>query len=561
MVVMKNCGPLYHASCPSLIYCIGPNINPFLFLTVNVAVQGMSVSCSKLAMSSPAILKIVLADNTCQRLTFPSGLPGAIEDLVCEVKRQCGLTSNFRLQFMDPLFGNDFMNLTSMNEVQDRGTIRIVPDTFMCMNTTRPISTAAPSTISDFEGPSSPSLSSADTDVISSPDSEPSRSRSLWPSTFHCPMFSYDAELKLQKANAVYRETRTLLCADADPKLKSDILHGLTQEIVKYGVSATDRQFSMVGKALISKHPCLAEENSFTGYAGWKISLKNKLAMYHSRLRKLGCPEVMINSVQRTPGVKTSPALGIKKPKRSEVNYCPAYPTGENDMSLEKLRVELTYDVQTKNSREIKMKMEKTFAYRRKEVVCNAPMIHEVQQRWPALFDVHELDILSDKLVKLFKKRAGQIGTHLKRVLSSITQDGDGYADADDVDVGRECLLKALYIYLNEDPSNLIRELVEEDESQIQRAMEETTVGIFVVKRHIFDHPDIGIILEGQQVLLELDNVALAAATLFGLIYALNLDYPKELKYTFEVLQKIIMELEGTIMSKKCQALLKRLQL
>lgn len=101
----------------------------------------------------------------------------------------------------------------------------------------------------------------------------------------------------------------------------------------------------------------------------------------------------------------------------------------------------------------------------------------------------------------------------------------------------------------------------EEDESQIQRAVEETTVGIFVVKRHIFDHPDIGIILEGQQVLLELDNVALAAATLFGLIYALNLDYPKELKYTFEVLQKIIMELEGTIMSKKCQALLKRLQL
>lgn len=33
-----------------------------------------------------------------------------------------------------------------------------------------------------------------------------------------------------------------------------------------------------------------------------------------------------------------------------------------------------------------------------------------------------QLDILSDKLVKLFKKRAGQIGTHLKTVLSPITQ-------------------------------------------------------------------------------------------------------------------------------------------
>lgn len=73
--------------------------------------------------------------------------------------------------------------------------------------------------------------------------------------------------------------------------------------------------------------------------------------------------------------------------------------------------------------------------------------------------------------------------------------------------------------------------------------MEETTVGILVVKRHIADHSDIGIILEGQQVLQEIDNVALAAAMLFGLIYALNLDYPKELKYTFEVLQKVVMEL------------------
>ncbi|XP_041959658.1 uncharacterized protein LOC121718637 [Alosa sapidissima] len=221
------------------------------------------------------------------------------------------------------------------------------------------------------------------------------------------------------------------------------------------------------------------------------------------------------------------PSTTNKQTKRSEVNYCPGYPTGENDMSLEKIRVELTSDIKRRNNREvIRMKMEKTFAYRRQEVVRNTPMIHEVQQRWPALFEVQET--------------------------------GDGDRD-EDVDVGRECLLKGLCIYLNEDLSNLVREIVEEDESQIQRAVEETTVGILVVKRHISDHPDIVIVLEGQQVSLELDNVALAAALLFGLIYALNLDYPKELKYTFEVLQKIIIELEGTTMSKKCQALKNRL--
>lgn len=344
-------------------------------------------------MSSPAILKIVLTDNTCQRLTFPRGLPTALDDLICEVQRQCGLMSNFRLQFMDSLFGNDFMNLTSMDELQDRGTIRVIPDALTPMNASSPsISTAAPSTTSNFEGPSSPSVNSVDTDIISSPESEPSGSRSLWPPTFQCPMFSYDAELKLQRANAAYKEKGTLLCADADPKLKSDILHGLTQEIVKYGLYVTDKQFSMVGKALISRHPCLTEESSFTGYAGWKSSLKNKLALYRSRLRKLGCPEVMINSVERTPGIKTSPALGIKKTKRSEVNYFPAYPTGENDVSLEKLRAELTSDVKRRNSREvIRMKMEKTFAYRRQEIVRNTPLIHEVQEKWPALFEVQEV--------------------------------------------------------------------------------------------------------------------------------------------------------------------------
>lgn len=346
-------------------------------------------------MSSPALLRIVLSNDTCQRLTFPDGLPAAIEDLVCEVRSQCGLTSNFRLQFMDPLFGNVYMNLTSMNEVQDRGTIRVVPESLTGMNaSSSTMSTAArPST-----SPPSPTLSSADTDVLSSTDSEPSGSRSLWPQTFHCPMFTYDAEMKLTKANAAYKENRTLLCADTDPKLKSDILHGLTQEIVKYGLYASDKKFSMVGKALISKHPCLAEEHSFTGYEGWKSSLKNKLALYRTRLRKLGCPEVMINSVQWTARVKTSPALGIKKPKRSEVNYCPAYPTGEDDLSLEKLRVELKSDVQRRHGREIKMKMEKTFAYRRQEVVRSAPMIHEVQERWPALFDVHEVSQHNYKL-------------------------------------------------------------------------------------------------------------------------------------------------------------------
>lgn len=93
-----------------------------------------------------------------------------------------------------------------------------------------------------------------------------------------------------------------------------------------------------------------------------------------------------------------------------------------------------------------------------------------------------------------------------------------------------------------------------------ERSIEETTVGIYVLKADCNPKPDdIGIVIEGQVVLQELDNFPLAVAMLFGLIYTLNLDYPRDLKYTFEVLQKIIMELEGTTLSKKAQVLKNRL--
>lgn len=84
----------------------------------------------------------------------------------------------------------------------------------------------------------------------------------------------------------------------------------------------------------------------------------------------------------------------------------------------------------------------------------------------------------------------------------------------------------------------------------MQAAIEETTVAIYVVKRDATSKAeDIGIVLEGQMVVRDLDNVALEAAMIFGLMYALNLNYPPELKYSFEVLQKIVMELEGSTLS------------
>lgn len=95
----------------------------------------------------------------------------------------------------------------------------------------------------------------------------------------------------------------------------------------------------------------------------------------------------------------------------------------------------------------------------------------------------------------------------------------------------------------------------------MDKAIEDTTIGIYVVKKHISNEEtdDIGIILEGIKVFKDLDNVALAVAMMFGLIYALILWYPAELWYTFEVIQNIFMELDGNTLSNKALTLKNRL--
>ncbi len=81
------------------------------------------------------------------------------------------------------------------------------------------------------------------------------------------------------------------------------------------------------------------------------------------------------------------------------------------------------------------------------------------------------------------------------------------------------------------------------DEAFIGAAIEDTTVGMYVLKQHASDEPeDVGVVLEGIKELQCLENVPLAFAMLFGLMYALNLCSPADLHYTFEVVQNICME-------------------
>lgn len=71
---------------------------------------------------------------------------------------------------------------------------------------------------------------------------------------------------------------------------------------------------------------------------------------------------------------------------------------------------------------------------------------------------------------------------------------------------------------------------------------------------------DIGIVIEGVEVLNKLPSLAHRCAMLFGLIYALNLSYPGDLKHIFDALQKILMDIEPENDTQsvqfECQALI-----
>ncbi|KAF6738705.1 hypothetical protein FQA47_006310 [Oryzias melastigma] len=421
-------------------------------------------------MSAFKVLRVILDAENSQRLLFEDGFPGSVDEVIQEVKRQCNLNYTFRLQFMDEHFDNAFINLTRVEELSDKGTIKVIPT----VNAQCDVPSLCHSVVQLPLSPPSLSVSSGsiDTDILSSSNLPSSRAR--WPVNFPVPQFSYDSELKLQNGNAAYKEDGTTLILDL--KLKSNILETLVQEIIKYKLYCSGKELNAVAKALVSKHPCLYEKGSFTGYGGWKVSLVNKLAMYRTRLRKLGCTEVTINSLKNKPEGKTTPAASIKKPRRSEVNYCPPHPIGESDTSLERLRVELLDDVTRTNREIVKRKMEETFSYRRQEVITKEPMVQDFKTRWPAFFHMCEinaefkrittmllqsrflsqLDIHTDKMIKLFKKRGGVIGTKLKHILENIEK-----ARTENTEVLRKLILEGLCIYLQEDPAHLFREYEE----------------------------------------------------------------------------------------------------
>ncbi|XP_033964897.1 uncharacterized protein [Pseudochaenichthys georgianus] len=196
--------------------------------------------------------------------------------------------------------------------------------------------------------------------------------------------------------------------------------------------------------------------------------------------------------------------------------------------------------------------MEKTFSHRRLEIVEQRPLIGDFKCRWPALFQQSEvnaeflrittsplqskftwqLDHFSDKLLKIFKTKGGLKGHKIKEALAI----SDSF---ENIHIKRGCILRSIAIYLDEDPDSFFKEY------QMPRGAN-TVMGIYTLQRDVDGQPeDVGIVIEGNIVMDNLGSVIVGFVMLLGLIYALDLSFPDNLKHTFEFKQKVVMDLDG----------------
>uniref|UniRef100_A0A3B3TBI3 Uncharacterized protein n=1 Tax=Paramormyrops kingsleyae TaxID=1676925 RepID=A0A3B3TBI3_9TELE len=288
-------------------------------------------------------LRVILDDLNAERLTLPSR-PETVNALIFEVKNKLNLTYlyDFRLQFQDPEFDNALCNLVNIEDLPSKASIKIVK-------------------LVDFDVSSN---STDDTVLLSDNTNSPER-LCRWPEVFIIPTFSYEVEYALREGNTAFVKEGEMIKLTRDQK--HNILDVMAAEIYKLKAYPSSRELGKAAEALVSKHPCLKENGSKSGYNGWKNSLRFKM-------------DVAVNAGQRSRNNPEGAAsrANIKRPRRREINFLPNYPhrPGVSNSGPRELPDMIL----------IHQHMLHTFALRREEIVNSAPPVADLKDRWPALF-------------------------------------------------------------------------------------------------------------------------------------------------------------------------------
>ncbi|KAK0136717.1 Sterile alpha motif domain-containing protein 3 [Merluccius polli] len=490
-----------------------------------------------------------LGNNDVIRKLTLNDRPDSIEELKTQLRDKLSLQYDFKLQYEDPDFSNALCNLTDITDLPARATLKVIP-----LVTLEFAYLSSPTEESD--------CSTVDAEILSPAESSPSL-RKQWPQVFALPNFSVDVEYRLRQADLSFMKDRIPITPSRD--MKHDILEKLAETMYSFKAYPNDDDFSSVAKSLISKHPSLTEPGPQPGWYGWKNSIKFKMANYRTKLRKAGCDDVMINGGKQSklnPDGESS-RKNVKRPKRGEANYLPNLPDGHDERSLENARKIVIEEMKKKknNATLVSQMMDQTFPLRRREIVTQEPVVKSLVERWPALFterqvfaefncvasknlegDFYEaLDQHTPRFIELFKSKKGTTGQKLTDLMQHIN-----------------CLSQAFLFCLVMTPDTAKEE-----------ALASVTVGVLTVVNEDAQQQGLNavhlqpistaIILEGSTVMDNVRDFPQAVCLLFGLMYALHLDYPKCMANTLRFIQAVMLGLGSKTLPPKLLSLKNKL--
>ncbi|KAI9514950.1 hypothetical protein NQZ68_028902 [Dissostichus eleginoides] len=200
--------------------------------------------------------------------------------------------------------------------------------------------------------------------------------------------------------------------------------------------------------------------------------------------------------------------------------------------------------------------MNATYALRRQELVEKEPPVAEMKVRWPALFTERQivkeftrlmsmdlnslyegLDSHLQKFLQLFRSKRFEGIKEMTSLMESLDKDASNQRK-------RAAVLQGLPWYMRENPSTIMKMCEPSDpEEDVIKGM---VIGILLVVEDVKEplpasFNDVALVIEERIVIRHLGDVPNAFVNLMGLQYMLNLDYPKDLKYTFEVIQRLFM--------------------
>ncbi|TKS66099.1 Sterile alpha motif domain-containing protein 3 [Collichthys lucidus] len=497
------------------------------------------------------VLRVCVATDVAMKLILTER-PQSVEELknIMQEKFKPRLDCDFTLQYEDPDFNGQLSVLMDIQELPEKGTLKVVRSE------------------SDVS-----STGSSDTDIL---PHVPLRQRQKnWPDCFPVPTFSYEVEHVCAQGNAAFESSgKTLKLTRAQ---KHNILENMAETMYNFKPYPHDKEVGMAAEALVTAHPCLREHGSKNG---WKVALKFKMGNYRTRLARSGCVEVSVNAGKRsrTNPENDCPHSNIKRARRAEVNYLPNFPRGENETTLEEMRVQIIQETEKTERDQILIEklMHTTFALRRQHIVQGSPQVREFLENWPALrmqsqvfAEFHritnvnlrnqfyyELDRYTPKLAALYRQKSSRTGKGAE-ALREMLRIYD-LEEEHDINMRRTLALRALPVYLREDDTEFFKTCNGEDEVEI---IDTQLALLSVVPDSIgsisFSPENISIVIEDEVVISELPRLADAFVVLFGLIYALHLDYPKKLTHTFTFIQKVLMCLDDNKPLKPCLLSLK----